>query len=60
MVEKYLLYVGRDWLYHGNGFAAHVRVNFGKGAYREGENYDHPDGAFGLEDGLEAFVDKPR
>jgi len=50
LAEKFWLTVGKDWQAKNpySGQIAHVAVNTGQGAFREGKNFDHPNDAFGV------------
>lgn len=39
LAPQFYLYLGRDFAYNGAGFVAFVRVNLGKGAYVEHEDF---------------------
>lgn len=52
--------MGRDWIFNGAGFVAYVKVNLGKGAYVEKEDFHNKDDIFGFEKGKEAFKEKPK
>lgn len=54
LAPEFYVYIGRDKFYKGhNGPLAFVQFNLGKGAYKSGSDFTHPNDVFGYGKGIE-------